>query len=132
MTSIIKGAFHVVGSIIGFTVGLAGSTIKFTLYGLGAAAIVGICTKPEDKSFSNFFDQWLKNNINKSATEDHNVNPAAAKLMAWGGANVASMISNKYTTDWGVCRVGTVNFQGQQKLHFVGAGNGWYYVGESK
>lgn len=120
MSCIIKGTFDLIRT-----------TMKSALLVGGALAITAVCTKPNRKSFDSFFDKWLQDNIKKVAAKDHNANPIIAKILGFGGSTAIKLISSKYIDDYAISQLATVNIKGQC-IYFIGAFNGWYYVGSSK
>lgn len=120
MTKIFKGIGYLIGAVIN---GVWEVTKYGTFLGSGLAVsgvALALFTKPEEKSFHDFFDNFIKkNNIYKTNTGLDAIIDTVSTLSA-------KAISSKTFADWGLCRVATVKYATGEEIQFIGTLKGWH------
>lgn len=121
MTKIFKGIGYLLGTAINGVFQLT----KLTTFVGGTLAVSGVAlaalTKPEEKSFNEFFDNFIKSYDNRYKT-----NTFLDGIIDTTKTLAVNTVSSKSFNDWFLWRVATVNFADGNKMTFIGTLKGWH------
>lgn len=123
MSFFLKGA----GFLFGATINGVWNLTKLITYSTIGIVGLALISKPEKKSFDDFFDDFIKQYTQGKYTDsflDNTIN----SITGSSASTIVKFVSKKEIKDYILCQFATVTFTSEAKMYFVGTGKGWHNV----